>query len=166
MPIPNELPFAQLAVTPTTLHQLIVGSSIDHNSFLKNHDAIGLLNRGQTVGDHQDRSSLHRLLQTELDGSLGFSIEGTGGFIQQQQRWIAKHCPGNGDSLKLSTRNIGSPFLELGVIPTGQGADEIVRIGQTSRIAHLVVRRATPEPNRFGKVPENTVVRCGTRATC
>lgn len=82
LPISNELPFAQFAITPTTLHQFIVGSSIDNSTFLKNHDSIGFLHRGQTVSDHQHRSSLHRLLKAELHRSLGFCIEGTGGFIQ------------------------------------------------------------------------------------
>ena len=50
----------------------------------------------------------------------------------------------------MATGNVGSPFLELGVIPLGQGTDEIIRIGQPCRIAHLVVRRTTAEPNRFG----------------
>ena len=102
------------------------------------------------MGDHQHGSPLHRLLQSELHRRLGFSIKGTGGFIQQQQRRIAKHRPGNGDPLQLATGNIGSPFFELGVIPIGQGTDEIIRIGQARRIAHLVVRRTTAEPNRFG----------------
>lgn len=107
MPISDELPFAQLAITTTALHQLIVGSSIDNSPLLKNHDAIGLLHRRQPVGDDQHRSSFHRLLQAELYRSLRFSIESTCGFIEQQKRWIAQHRPRNGDPLQLSTGDVG-----------------------------------------------------------
>ncbi len=89
LPIPNELAFAQLAVTPTTLHQLIVGSSIDNSTIFKNHNSIRLLHRCQTMGDNQHRSSFHRLLETELNRSFRLSIKSTGGLIKQQQRWVA-----------------------------------------------------------------------------
>ena len=89
LPIPNELAFAQLAVTPTTLHQLIVGSAINNSTFLKNHNSIRLLHRCQTMGDDQHRSSFHRLLKTELNCSFRLSIESTGGLIKEQQRWIS-----------------------------------------------------------------------------
>ena len=91
-----------------------MGSSIDNSTLFENHNAIRLLHRRQPMGDDQDRSAFHRLFESELHGSLRLSIKGTGGFIEQQQRWIAQHRPSDGDSLQLSTGNIGPPVPQAG----------------------------------------------------
>ena len=55
--IPDELPFAKLPVAPAALHQGVMTASIHNGPLFENHNLIGFLNGGQTMGDHEHGAS-------------------------------------------------------------------------------------------------------------
>lgn len=70
------------------VHQLLVGPDFRDAAFVKDDDAVGTLNGGEAVGDDKGRSSFHQLFKRLLHESLRLTVEGRGGFVEQQDFWI------------------------------------------------------------------------------
>ena len=62
------------------LHQLAVGPVLDDLAALYDQDAVGVLDRGETMGYH-DPGGAHGF-QRLCDDGLGLVVEGTGGFVE------------------------------------------------------------------------------------
>ncbi|MNJ69641.1 hypothetical protein D3C77_660150 [compost metagenome] len=55
------------------------------------------------MGDGDDGLALHHFIETFLDGHFNLRVQGAGGFVQQQDRGVLEHHPGDGNALALAT---------------------------------------------------------------
>ncbi|MNN52201.1 hypothetical protein D3C81_1668850 [compost metagenome] len=56
------------------------------------------------MGDGDDGLAVHHFVQAFLNGNFDFRIQRAGRFVEQQDRGVLEHYPGDGDALALSTR--------------------------------------------------------------
>src|SRR5205814_10619789 len=68
---------------------------------------------------------------------FALGIEGARGLIEYQHRWIDQKRARDRNPLALASGKIGAPFLEEGVVTTGQGLDELLRAGHLRGARHV-----------------------------
>lgn len=86
----------QLVIPSFLRKQLLMGTTFDNVSLFQNHDTVTVADSGKTVGDNKSRSAFHQLIHAILNQLLGTGINGTGSFIQDQNRWVSDSCTGDG----------------------------------------------------------------------
>ncbi len=69
-------------VEPFLVHQFAVSPRLHKASFVQDEDAIGALDGGEAMGDHERGSAFHQLLQRFLDQTFRLAVERRGGLIQ------------------------------------------------------------------------------------
>ena len=104
-------------------------SAFGNAVFSEDNDFICIFNSGQTVSDGDRCTVSGEFLQTVLDPSLAFVVQGTGCFIKNKNRWILQEDPGNGNTLLLAAGKSGTAFTDKGIILIGQLHDEVMDIG-------------------------------------
>ena len=98
----DEPKSVEILVEPFMVHEFGMVAGFHEAPFVQDEDAIGSLDGRQTVSNHKGRSAFHELLQCLLDEPFRLTVEGRGGFIQQQDSWIFHDGPGNGNALSLT----------------------------------------------------------------
>ena len=83
-----RLTLNELAIGRTVRHELLVGPLVP--VMIHHHDAMGLSNRGQAVRNNQDATAHGRLIHGVLDQPFGFGVQGTGGFVKNEQLGMAE----------------------------------------------------------------------------
>ena len=71
----RETECKEVVVEPFAVHQFAVGTCFHKAAFVQNEDAIGPLDRRETMGDDERGSAFHQLLQRLLDQSFRFAVE-------------------------------------------------------------------------------------------
>ena len=77
-------------------------AALDDAALFQNHDAVTVLDSGQSVGDDKGGSSFHQLIHAVLYNFLSTGIDGAGSLIQDQYRRIRYGCSGNRKQLSLT----------------------------------------------------------------
>ena len=119
--------------------QIIVGATFNDASVIQHHDAVGIFNSGQTVGNDKDGTTCHQLIHAILHQLFGTGIDGGGGLVQDHHRGIGHSCTGDGDQLPLSLGKAGAVAGQLGVVTLGQASDEVVGICQLGSFDAILV---------------------------
>ena len=117
-----------------------MGAPLDDAALIQNHDAVGIADGGQPVGDDENRPALHQRVHAGLDLGLGVGIDGGGGLVQDHHRGIRHRRPGDGDELPLALGEPGAVAGEHGLVALGQPGDEVVGVGQLGGVDALLVR--------------------------
>ena len=89
----NIISRIQLIIFTLLLYQFLVGSPLDNPSLLQNHNAVTILDSGQSVGNHKGSSATHQLIHTILHDFLRTGINGAGCLIQNQDRRVCYRSP-------------------------------------------------------------------------
>ena len=103
-----------------------MGALLHNLRVVQHDDAAGFLHCGQAVRNHQGGAAQHGRFQRGLHHAFAFSVEGAGGFVQQQQRRVFQHGPRNGDALALAARQAHAAFAQKGLVALGQCLDETI----------------------------------------
>ena len=90
-------------------------------------DAVGVPNGRKTVRNDDDRAPLANSLHVLLDDALGLVIEGTGGFVEDENARVADQRSSYGDALTLASRQGRTMLTDDGVVALGQFQDEVMR---------------------------------------
>ena len=120
-PLLHLLPDQPL-VNPVQLNQLRVPAPLHHPPVLHHQDFVGISHCRQSMGDHQDGPTLHDPLEGFGDHlnlwNVGenllyndlfiLCIQGGGGFVQDEDPWIANRSSSDGQPLSLTTRQLGT----------------------------------------------------------
>ena len=120
----------ELVVGAFFCDQIIVGAPFDDAAVIQHHNAVGIFDGGEAVGDDEHGAACHQLIHTILHQFFGTGIDGGSGFVQNHHRGIGYRCPGDGDQLPLTLGKAGTVAGQLRIIALGQAGDEIVGIGQ------------------------------------
>lgn len=96
---------AHLRVHPTLRNELVVRARLDNAAAVKDTNAICVTYYGKTVrhGDSDAVSCTGGLPQRLLNNLLRFSVQGTGGLIEQNYARFAHECSRDCDALSLAT---------------------------------------------------------------
>ncbi len=123
-----------------------------HNlPIVDDHDAVGVGDGTQAMGNHKGGAPLEQARQSKLDDALGLRVHAGGGFVQDQDARVGQQRAREGDQLALSHAEQRAALLHRRVIAVFQRHDELVRAHRFSRIDHLRVRGVQP--------PEQDVLR-------
>ena len=91
----------QLVILAFLLHQGVVVASFQNMAVFHDHNQIGILNGGKTVGNDKDGAAVHQSVHAFLYQRLCSGIDAAGGFVQDHDRWIGHGSPGNVQQLAL-----------------------------------------------------------------
>ena len=117
-----------------------MGAALDDPPLIQHHNAVGIADGAQTVGDDEGSPALHKGVHTLLHQCLSTGIDGGGCLIQDHHRGIG-HCrPGNGDELPLTLAQPRAVAGEHGVVALRQPGDEVVGVGQLCRLDAFLLR--------------------------
>ena len=98
----------QLGVEAAAGEQFPVGADVGDAAAVHHHDAVGVADRRQAVGDDQGGAPRGEAVERLLDQRLGAGVEGGGGLVQEQHRRVAEHGAGDGDALALAAGEVGA----------------------------------------------------------
>ena len=101
----NTLVGTSFELIKGSLHfsQLLVGTSFNNLSIIKDQNFISILDCGDSMCNDNRGLSSHNLIKGFLDSFFVFSIKSTSGFIQNQNRGVLENSSGNSNSLLLTT---------------------------------------------------------------
>src|ERR1700722_349179 len=100
----TELQLVQLGVDALMREQLRVGPGLDNGPIAQHQDAVGTLDRGEPMRNHEGRTIAQQLLERRLDMALGGGIERRGGLIENQDRSVAQQGARYRNALALAAR--------------------------------------------------------------
>ena len=72
-----------------------MGSLFDEAAVIEHADAMSFLNGAETVRNHKTGAVRAELLERLLHQAFRAVIEGRGGFIEQQKRWVFEQGAGD-----------------------------------------------------------------------
>ena len=119
--------------------QFTLGASVHDLPLLQHHDLIRILNGGQPVGDHQQRLSFGKGHDGPLDLVLVLRVREGSCLVQNDDGRVLQNCPGDGDALALSARELLTRVPGGGVPAVLQTADELLTLGCPGGGEHLLV---------------------------
>lgn len=137
-----ELLGVKACVIAIERQQLGMTPALDNTPLIHDENQIGLLDRRQTVGDHQRRTPLHHLIQGSLDMPLGLRVQRRGRFVENQQGCILEQRTGNGQALALASRKQHSVLTHQRFVTLRHLLDKLGRIG--IRCGPLTASRGAP----------------------
>ena len=82
------------------------------------------------MGNDKGGAPLHDAVHAALHHLLGAGVDARGGLIENECGGIGHGCPGNGQQLALTLREVAAVAGEHGLIAVGKAADEVVGIDQ------------------------------------
>ena len=101
-----------------------------HNLPLVQHaDQISLPDRAESVGNHKHGVLPFELVDGLLHQPFALGVEGAGGFIEDQQLWIAQDGSGQGKALALAAAEAVAAFADQGVVAFWKIRDETIGLG-------------------------------------
>jgi len=81
---------------------------------VEHHDAIGVLDGGQAMGDDEGGAALAQGVERLLDLAFRLGVKRRGRFVQNQDRRILQQGAGDGDALALAADS-RAPFSPIRV---------------------------------------------------
>lgn len=101
-----------MPVMPFGCEQLGVGAELGDAATVHDDDPVALPQRAEAVGDDQCGAAVHRLLHRGQDFVLGVRVDGGRGVVEQQDRRIEQHRPGNCQPLPLAAGQVQPSFAQ------------------------------------------------------
>ena len=83
----------EIKIQPFECDEFLVGSHLDHGAFFQYHDAVGVSDGAQSVGDHNGGTIGQYLIQVFLNGPFRLSIQRAGGLVEDQDGRIVVNGP-------------------------------------------------------------------------
>src|SRR5581483_3118670 len=136
----------------------VVSAGFSDMAVVEHDNAIGAANGREAMGDHQDCTSAHQVVQRRLDQSFRLAVEGGGSFVQNQNRRILEQRAGNGQALTLATGEPEPALPDHSIVPRGEGQNEVMREsgpGGGLDFFHGNVRLAVSDVVAYGVVEEH-----------
>ena len=152
-PLFGELHRVEPRIEAVAGDQLRMPAGFDELPAIDDADQIGTLNRRQPVRDHQSRAPAHQRPQSCLNLPFRFAVEGRGRLVEQQDRRVLQHRPGDRDTLALAAGEADAVLADQGVVTLRQLPDELVSGGGARRRHDLLRRRRRIGHRRCWRVP-------------
>ena len=131
----------QLAVETVRRDELLVGAGLRDAAPLEHDDPVRPPDRGETVGDHEDRAAPQQRFDRVLHEAFALRVEGARRLVEDQDLRVAQDRSSDGDALTLAAREARARDPHFGLVALGQGLRELVHVRGVGRGAQLVFRR-------------------------
>src|SRR5216683_6220104 len=82
--------------------QLRVRAALAQRALAQHQDAVGALDGGEAMRDHQRGAILEQLVERPLDQRLGFAVDTGGRLVYHQHAWIVGERAGEREELALA----------------------------------------------------------------
>ena len=133
-------------------HQLVVGAFLDDPTVVEHHDAVGVADGRQAVGDHQRRAAAQRFVERGLHVRLVLVVEVAGGLVEDHDDRVLQQQPGDRQALLLAAAQPVAALADHRVVAVGQRGDRVVdprargtpRRARRSVASGLAYRRLSP----------------------
>lgn len=136
----KRLEFDEVAIETAESEELGMGSAFDNLAMVEDKDAVGMLDGGQTMGNHDRGAALHQASECLLDLEFGFGIKGRSGLVEDEDGRVFQDRASNTDTLPLSSGEIHSTVADERVVVLGQLRDETVGESDQSRVMDSLTR--------------------------
>ena len=113
---------------------------LDYVAVIEHQDAVRVLDRGKTVGDHEAGPALHKRADRLLHLAFGRGVNIAGCLVQDQHIVVVEHRPRDRQQLFLPFGDVAAVLTDDGVIALGQTHDGVVDARGLRRGDHLVKR--------------------------
>ena len=104
--------------------QLVVRADLLDLPVLEHHEAIGVAQRAEAVGDGEGRAAACQARDGLLDLALGVGVDRGGGLVQDQDARVRKRSARDREQLALSLGETRAAFAEHGLVFFRQAFDE------------------------------------------
>ncbi len=134
----TRLAFPQLGVKPVLFHQRVVRALFDNAAPVQHDDPVESGDGGEPVRHGDNRLVLHQPLKIFLNHRFDLRIQRRCCLIEDEDRRILQHHPGDGDALALAAGELYAPLAHHSVIAgpafrVGHIEDELMRRGALGR---------------------------------
>ncbi|KAL3661086.1 hypothetical protein V7S43_013695 [Phytophthora oleae] len=121
------------------LDQLLVRALFRDLAAAHHTNLVRLADRRQSMSNDDRRTPLqrHHLVQSFLHHLLALRVQGTRGFVQQQDVRVLQDGTSDGDTLLLTTRQLLTLHTDLGIVAVREFGDESVRVGHLGSFLDL-----------------------------
>lgn len=117
-----------------------MATALDYTAVPKDKDDVRVLDRSQTVSDHQDRPALCRTFNGRLHQLLGLRVKAGRGFIEKQQLWVPYQGTGYAYTLLLASAQC-QPFLSYLRVVTYSSQSSSLALGTKGKCEKITVRK-------------------------
>src|SRR5215469_12887675 len=124
----QELQVMEPAVCAQLLHELFVSAHVADHAIFQYHNAIGAAHGRESMGDDENGSASHQVLQRGLYQGFRLTVESRGGLVKDK----------NGGVLEQGARDSNALALPSGEAKTTLSNDRFITVG---RFANKVVRQ-------------------------
>ena len=115
--VPNHhLVAIQLVVDAPHLHELSVSTDLYGTTTTDHNNTVSIVDGGEAVGNDYGGATFPGLVQSLLDYLLTLRIQGRGGFIEEKDLGVTDQSPSNGNSLLLSSTQLGTLGSNIGIV--------------------------------------------------
>lgn len=114
-----------------------MGTIFDDSAAIKHHDPVQTGHRGQTMRNHDARTTFHEGSQGILNQLFTFRIERTCCFIKHQHWAVGQERTRNGDTLTLAAGKLDAAFSRDGVKSLRKLLNKLKGIGLIGRSSNL-----------------------------
>ena len=102
-------------------------------------DAVGILNRGNTLGNDDLGGIRDELAEALADQGVGPGVHSGSGIVEDQDLGLLQKGPGDAQPLLLAAGDVAAALLDPGVVLVGKLLDELVGLRQAAGLKHLLV---------------------------
>ena len=107
----------------------MIANGIDF-AIVQDHNAVGLLNRGNPLADNELGGLLKTRSQALTNQTVGLGIHGRGGVVQNQNLRIHEQGAGNTEPLALTAGHVSPTPFNHGVIAILELGDKFMGLSQ------------------------------------
>src|SRR5208282_5115633 len=109
--------------------QFLVRARFHHLSAINDNDPIHMPHGGEPVRDDKGGSPLHQSFQRFLNKAFAFRIQGTGGFIENEDGWVLQDRARDCHALTLAAGEFDAALPHQRSVTFGEGLDKVMRVG-------------------------------------
>ena len=114
-------------------------SLFDDLAFFEDVDPVRVLDGGEAVGDDERSAVFHQAVEGGLDLALGFGIDGSGGFVEEEDGRVFEESAGDGEALFLAAGEFHAALADVGHELLGEIADKGFGVGCFQGDPHFLI---------------------------
>ena len=115
-----------------------MGSAFDYAAAFENHNKLGSCHCGKAMGNDKGCTPGEKRLKGLADEGFTFGVEGTGGFVENEEVGLEENGTGDADALTLPTTEESTAVADGGIVGLGELKDEVVGLSNLRRLFDLL----------------------------
>ena len=115
-----------------------MGSFFCDATIFQDNDFVCVADGGEAVCNDEGGAALVDNFEGFSDSVFGFCVQGSGGFVQDEDGGIQKEDACQSDALLLAFGEPGTLFADAGVVAFWEGGDEVVDAGGMGGVLYVL----------------------------